>query len=61
VTSVAAIIVFGALIVFAIFNFALDGEYGWSNVRMLLVEIVMSVVNYAFVIFGARSEKHFLD
>lgn len=60
VISVAAIIISGALIVFAISNFAFGGEYGWHNVRALLVEIVMTMVNYAFVIFGARAEKHFL-
>ncbi len=60
IPSVAAIIITGALIVFALFNFALGGEYGAAMVRALIVEIVMTLVNYAFIFFGARAEKHFI-
>ena len=61
IPSVSAVIVIGALIVFALFNFALGGEYDVHTVRALIVEIIMSLVDCAFILLGARTQKHFIE
>lgn len=61
VPSVAALIVGGALALFALVNFTFGGEYSGADFLALVVELAITAVNYIFIILGARAEKYFSE